>query len=259
VPDLADEHFAHPLYLQMAALVALRGERLQSAEALQRAVLNHERRYWGRVLSSDGTALDENERLATLLMTLATLAGSIPTERSIEKAWSSLREDKAQLKRVFRGLEPLYPAQQGLQGLRPDLIGEALVTRSLLTGAGSELLRLVMTGERALHLSGLTVLARILRNRSDLEPLIEDALSEHLPACIDEMMDVCIETPSCLPETAERAFQRLSPSKRRQLAAIIARRTEHDIVQLNGLAALARHSIFETLKTKLDKKKQPNR
>jgi hypothetical protein len=79
VPDLEAEHFGRPLYLQMAALLALHGERPTTAEGLTKALLNHEVRYWRGLLTSFGWA--EPERLAAQLLALATLAGGFATPR----------------------------------------------------------------------------------------------------------------------------------------------------------------------------------
>jgi glycosyltransferase involved in cell wall biosynthesis len=51
VPDLLGDHFERPLYVQMAALLALYGERPTTAQGLTKALLNHERRYWLGVLA----------------------------------------------------------------------------------------------------------------------------------------------------------------------------------------------------------------
>ena len=82
VPDLEAEHFGRPLYLQMAALLALHGERPTTAEGLTKALLNHEVRYWRGLLAPFGWA--EPERLALQLLALATLAGGFATPREAQ-------------------------------------------------------------------------------------------------------------------------------------------------------------------------------
>lgn len=255
-PDLSEAHFARPLYIQMAALMALRGERPKSAEGLPRAVINHERRYWGRVLYGLEQGRDDIEQQAALLMTLATLANGITTERSIEELWRLIGEDKSLLKRLFKALSPLYPDRQGLQGLRPDLIGEALVAQSLLGSSGPALLDAVLRkGDSRLRQSSLTVLARLLRNRADISAMLEDALAKNFLTCADDLVQVCIETPSPLPQIVENAYRRLPIMSQSQVAGVLDPRFEFEILPLTGLNILIRQSIVN--KKAEQKRKKP--
>jgi glycosyltransferase involved in cell wall biosynthesis len=45
IPDLSADHFEKPLYIQMAALLALHGEQPTSADGITKAILTHEQRY----------------------------------------------------------------------------------------------------------------------------------------------------------------------------------------------------------------------
>ncbi|MBO0496882.1 tetratricopeptide repeat protein [Pseudomonas sp. Marseille-Q1929] len=245
LPNMEDAHFARPLYIQMAALMALRGERPRSAESLQRAVVNHEKRYWGKALSLVRGDSVEYERQAALLMTLATFSNGIATERSIEKAWVAAGENKSQLRRVFTSLSSLYPDRQGLQGLRPDLIGEALVAQSLLARDGAQIIDIVISGEKRLRRSSFTVLARLLRNRADLFALVEGALIRRFVLCIDEVIAVCIETPSPLPEIFQSAYEKLSKPQKLQAAGILEKRLHHEVLQLTTLDVLVSKTITE--------------
>lgn len=249
-PALLEEHFSRPLYIQMAALMTLRGERPKSAEALPRALINHEQRYWGRVLSP-GNDRDEEVRLATLLMTLATLGNGLFLDRQCEDLWVALKEDKSELRRLFKALTPLYSERQRLQGLRPDLIGEALVARSLLGLKGELLLNTVLAkGNGQLRQTTLTVLARLLRNRHDLTTLVEEALTNNFLNCTSEMVAVCIETPDKLSTLVERAYQRLPKGKKSQATALLNSKIELDVLPLTGLKLL----ICETLAEKTEEK-----
>lgn len=239
LPNLNEAHFSLPLYIQMAALMALRGERPKSAEALPRALINHERRYWGRALDVLGPEGSNFEREAALLMTLATLSNGIATVRSIEETWKQLGEDKRYLKDIFKILCPLYPDRQGLQGLRPDLIGEALVAGTLLGFGGADLLDTVLSkGGARVRQACLTVLARLLRNRTDISTVLEDVLVKNFMICADDLVTVCIETPSELPLTIERAFLRLPNTHQWQVAGILGPRFRYENFPLADLAAL---------------------
>jgi DNA polymerase III delta prime subunit len=257
MPDLKDSYFSRPLYIQMAALMALRGERPRSAEALQRALVNHEKRYWGKVLATDASDNGDQVRQATLLMTLATISNSVSTERSIEDAWARLGEKKSNLRRLFQTLAPLYPDRQGLQGLRPDLIGEALVAQSLLGQNGTIILEVIFDGPKKLRQTGFTILARLLRNRTDLASIIEDVLTRKFSTCVDDIISVCIETPSPLPQIVERAFKKLPKPQKLQAAGLLAPLLHLDILQLTGLDVLVCQSIALKRKEHAQKKQTP--
>jgi hypothetical protein len=254
-PDLSEAHFAHPLYIQMAALMALRGERPRSAEALPRALVNHERRYWHKAISAKEEASGDDESHAALLMTLATLSNGIVTERAIESVWQEAGADRTLLKPIFRTLAPLYPGRQGLQGLRPDLLGEALVAQTLLSSRGADLINAVLSrGDGSLRHSSLTVLARVLRNRPEIAGTMEDALSRNFLTCIDDLIAVCIQTPSPLPHLVERAFGRLERQQRWQASGMVAKWLEFEVLPLAGLAVQIGETSLEKAKSKLTRR-----
>ncbi len=246
-PALNEEHFSRPLYIQMSALMTLRGERPKSAEALPRALVHHEQRYWSRVLSSNIEG-DDHVRLATLLMTLTTLGNGLFLDREIEKIWENFNEDKRDLKKLYKALTPLYSERERLYGLRPDLIGEALVTQSLLSPKGELLLDTVLAkGSSRLRHSALTIISRILRNRPDISPMIEDALSKNFLICLNEALDVCISTPDKLSAIAERAYERLPKKQKSQAATLLNNRIEFNVLPLTGLKLLACTDLVEKL------------
>lgn len=238
-PSLIEPHFALPLYIQMAALLALRGERPKSAESLARALVSHERRYWRKAVTALGGVGTEREQQAALLMTLSTLCNGIASDRDIEPLWRSIDLEKGRLKSLFRTLTPLYPDRQGLLGLRPDLLGEALVAQTLLSSHGANLLNAVLSNNNApMRHASLTVLARLLRYRPDLAAMLEEAIFLNLPACASELIAVCIETPSPLPTLVESAFKRLPKPKRWQIAGAVGKQVEFNVLPLLGLRVL---------------------
>lgn len=255
-PRLDEAHFARPLYIQMAALMALRGERPKSAESLPRAMLSHERRYWGRVLSGLDGNRSEHEEQSALLMALATLANGIATDRMLEQVWISIGEDKAQLKRLFKLLAPLYPDRQGLQGLRPDLIGEALVAQIILSPAGSKLLDAILGESNSTYRqSCLTVLARLLRYRDDLRTHVEDALVKNFILCAVDLIKISIETPSPLPQLIENAYQRLPSRIKEQATGLLMPLLRFEIIPLAVLDILVHQNFANKRHEQYQKKK----
>ncbi len=244
-PSLVEAHFAHPLYIQMAAFLALQGERSISAEALPRALINHERRYWRKALAGQSDFNEHNESQAALLMTLAVLTNGVTTDRSIESIWQRAGGEKTLLKPLFKLLTPLYPDRQGLQGLRPDLLGEALAAQTLLDDDGQTILSAVLAhgGERERR-AALTVLARLLRSRSDINVVIEKTLTANYGRCAEELVQTCIETPSPLSKLAATAFERLARGEQLQIAGVLKKHLRFDVVQLGELDTVVQTTLL---------------
>ncbi len=241
-PELKGEHFRRPLYLQMAALLALHGERPTTAEGLTKALLNHERRYWQGILTEHHGP--EPVRQAHLLLTLATLAGGFATPREAKPYWEQAIEEKshkASLAPLFATLKPLYPGKQGLEPVRPDLLGEALVAQALLQEATAQPLLAAVLSSRANQSTrrhALTVLARLSNHRPDLHEVLVEALAQQLPGCCQDLVAVGIATQGNLPSLAERAFSRLSISGKRQSTGLLKPLLREKSIQFAGLTCL---------------------
>jgi tetratricopeptide (TPR) repeat protein len=249
-PDLNAEQFHSPLYLQMAALLTLLGEHTPNAELLPQSLVRHEQRYWRRM----GAGSDSE---ANLLMSLTTLVGYAPTVRAVEPLWLAAGGHPASLKPLFASLSPLYPAQQGLGALQPDLLGEALIASQVLGLSGAALLDAAL-GEKASSAQrahALTALARLLRYRADLSSPLQIALCKHFTRCAQALFQVCIQTPGPLSLVAEQSFKQLTPALARQVAGQLESNFEHEVLPLAGLELLIR----ETLNTQaLHRCQKPN-
>jgi glycosyltransferase involved in cell wall biosynthesis len=246
IPDLTAEHFSRPLYLQMAALLALHGERPTSAQGLTKALLNHERRYWHGLFTS--AEFIEPARHAEQLLALTTLAGGFPTARAALPYWQ--RADTCALSQMsfnqlFSALVPLYPGEQGLQAIRPDLLGEGLVAQALLRTTASDLLGTVLSREatQEVRLHALTVLARLANRYHELHETITESLLRDFAACCRELIAVATATPSSLPILAEAAFVRLPIVTKDQIVGMLKFQMVEDSVQL----ARFNCAIFEHL------------
>ncbi|MFH1079603.1 MAG: tetratricopeptide repeat protein [Pseudomonadota bacterium] len=257
IPELTAVHFERPLYVQMLALLALHGERPTTAQGLTKALLNHERRYWRRLLSHFGWA--EPERLALQLLALATLAGGFATPRAAEPYWTiangTLRS--VDFNALFQTLVPLYPSsKQGLQGVRPDLLGEALVAQALLCPEGTALLDAVLSSSAgaSIRRHALTVLARLSGQRLDLHETLVDALVHHFSHCYQEMIPVAIETPGRLSNLAETAFTRLQTTSKSQIAGLLEPFFHEESVQIVGLGCLVMEYLVEKCHQKISKR-----
>jgi glycosyltransferase involved in cell wall biosynthesis len=234
LPDLAADYYSQPLLVQIAAMMTLHGEHAQSSEGLIRSLVNHERRYWGNLLGQSSTSSDQ----ASQLMCLSTLFNGIQIPRLIEPIWEHARcGTKRELKDLFTQLAQLYPSKSGLEGLRPDLIGEALATQVLLSPVGSAMLNGILgkVNNRMRH-QAWTVFARIVRYRADFMPLLQAATVANYSRNVMDAMDVCCQTAGPLSEVLEGAFDELSMNQKRQIAGLISPRFGEDVIPLNGLA-----------------------
>ncbi|BCS55434.1 tetratricopeptide repeat protein [Geobacter sp. SVR] len=256
-PDLSFDYFERPLYVQMAALLALHGERPITAEGLTRALLHHERRYWRGLFNTFGWA--EPESLAQQLLALATLAGGFATPKEAGSYWSAAGLSVlsgSDFNTLFSTLAPLYPGKQGLQAFRPDILGEALVAQTLLQPECGNLLNAVLarTASQTIRRHALTVLARLSGSRIELYETLITVLTSHYADCCQDLVAVAVETPSDLPILAEVAYLRLAPAARSQVTGMLTSVVARESVQLAGLSCVMAEFMAEKARQKLEKK-----
>ncbi len=237
IPELAGEYFGRPLYLQMAALLALHGERPTTAQGLTRALLNHERRYWRGLFV--GHDIPQAEHYAEQLLTLTTLAGGFATLKAALLFWERTNGkilSSAQFNHLFNALIPLYPGKQGLQPVRPDLLGEALVAQALLRPTAIDMLDVLLGKEasQSVRLNALTAIARLSDHYPELHETLTETLVRHFAHCWQEFLLVATETPSDLPVLAEAAFVRLPANIKGQVTGLLKSRVGEESVQLTS-------------------------
>jgi glycosyltransferase involved in cell wall biosynthesis len=256
-PDLGGDHFERPLYVQMAALLSLYGERPTTAQGLTRALLNHERRYWLGLLAHFNWP--EPERQAEQLLALSTLSGGFATPRAAQPYWEHAKASvisTGEFNSLFREVATLYPGAQGLQALRPDLLGEALVAQALLRPLGDTLLDAVLDSSagQLVRLNALTVVARISTQRADLDETLVAALARQYGNCGVDVVAVSTETASRLPKLAEAAFERLSSGMKSQVAVPLSKLLKEESVQLDGLGCLVFGYLARKARDQFEKK-----
>jgi glycosyltransferase involved in cell wall biosynthesis len=257
IPVLLGEHFERPLYVQMAALLALYGERPTTAQGLTKALLNHERRYWVGLLTQFNWP--EPERRAEQLLALTTLAGGFATPRAAEPYWQQAKGgvlNSADFNSLFRAIVALYPGTQGLEALRPDLLGEALVAQALLRPGADTLLDSVLSSIAAqpIRRNALTVLARLSTNRLDMGETLIEAISRQFRYCYQDIIAVSTETPSRLPTLAESAFERMSSGDKSQVTGLLAPLLLEESVQLAELSCMVLGYLVEKSREKFERK-----
>jgi glycosyltransferase involved in cell wall biosynthesis len=255
-PELEAEHFSRPLYLQMAALLALHGERADSPNGLTDGILRHEFRYWKGIALSERS--EDGARLIGQLMASATLTGGLQTERD---AWDTLSRagillpPRAEIARLFRALCPLYPGRQGLQPLQPDLLGEALIA-SLITSQGSEAqIDCVLAGPTttAQREHALTVLTRTVRLRPGLTDQLRDALTRNFNQVWRQAIKVGRESGAPLSAITCSAFLALRDQVKMQVADPVLCELESSSLQWDPLTLLASDVRVAHTKMKFDR------
>jgi len=256
-PDLSALHFGHPLYLQMAALLALHGEQALTAKGLTKALLNHERRYWQNLFAN--SALTNPAQLAQKLLTLSTLVGGYATAKEAIKDWKSAYGKlvtEAEFNQLFANLAPLYPGKQGMQAIRPDLLGEALIADSLSHVTDSALLNTVLgaTTSQAVRRHSLTVLARLTNQRTELDDTLISGLRNNLIHCGADFIEIAKGTPSKLPSLCAKAFDQLQPTEKSQVSGVLRERILEESIELAAFACTIQKYLVEKSKKKLGKK-----
>jgi cold shock CspA family protein/glycosyltransferase involved in cell wall biosynthesis len=136
VPCLSERQFDRPLYLHLAALAALEGQRPEGADALLRDQLQREWRYWCAI---HGSAIADYDDWSDA-MAYVILRQGIDTDQ----LRGALKELGVCAPDLAVALQRSYPAVDRIAALEPDLIAEALLRERLAEHRGSALLDAVM-------------------------------------------------------------------------------------------------------------------
>ncbi len=168
-PNLNDPRYARFLYVHMAALATVQGRPVTAATLLN-DTLDHEQRFWLTRFphgdSLDGQLLTEKIGRAISALTLVGGAPDRPTAKKIVAQATEASDDKLTL-----FLHTLYPGNQRTAGhiayaggLEPDLLGEAMVLRTLIkepTEVGPYLDRIFESADQGALRTGFEVLGRL--------------------------------------------------------------------------------------------------
>jgi hypothetical protein len=202
VPDLTREHFDRALYLHMAALAALQGERIESAEGALRETLKHERLFWDQQVSDlrlDGTWEPlVRKGLETLVAAITLVGGAQSREHAqsiLDRTIGNSPLQGQHADALLRLLRDLYVSAEDTgrlcDPLQPDLLGEELVAENLNSEFLGQLLEESTLEE---GYSTLTVLTRLAQRRPSLSSWIGVALGSNLEMLAQAAIDVAVET-----------------------------------------------------------------
>lgn len=260
VPDLEQEDFKRALYLHMAALAALAGERAETGRDALARTLGHERIFWRNQV--DELGLDRalsavvREALEPAVAALTLVGGAADLAQARELLDQILESFplRSDLPATMIGLlRRLYGGSQGPDGryldpLQPDPLGEQLVAECLARDV--RLLDKVFqkAGLQAAH-SILTVLTRLARRRPEASPWLRTALQNHLEDLAEISLNVAVETGDPIGiELAQVVDQHSSAELARKLMDLCAQDKYSGSVPLREVDLVATRKTLESLR-----------
>jgi hypothetical protein len=189
-PDLARKDFDHVLYLHMAALAAIRGERIESAEGALQQTLAHERLFWDQQVSNlrlDGTWTSLVKDALASAVAAVTLVGGAKSLQHAQRILDRLLKDSPLQTQhavaLLNLLRQLYMGSEEdgryIDPLQPDLLGEELIAHALSTDGG--FLGRILKGRDSHEGYSVTiVLTRLAQRRPSLADWIDADLYSRL-------------------------------------------------------------------------------
>lgn len=183
LPDLLDRHFANVLFIHLAAMAALSGERPETASSLLEATLRRERRYWHEAAKAQNLPASFHHGLdqAVAMLTLRGGAKDGSDVRRIVESVPGLHGASTEtINKVLEVLRTFYAVSGRIDALRPDMLGERLISQEL--AKDSSLLEAVLgrKANEATSRSALVVLNRLARQSPSDVIWLERGLQQHL-------------------------------------------------------------------------------
>jgi glycosyltransferase involved in cell wall biosynthesis len=163
VPRLSHSLFDRPLYLHLAAVAALEGQRPVSADALLRDQLQREWRYWRLRY---GEAVADYDDWADALTYIALCQGADVGRLSVDLESLGIR-----IPALAQALQLSYPRGDAMIApLEPDLIAEELLRERLAESRGAALLDAVLGANTEHVVAARSVIARLAANPGPIDP-----------------------------------------------------------------------------------------
>ena len=234
-PELERAVLERVLYLHMAALASVGGERIEDASDALAKTLDHERRFWTRRI--DDLVAEKTQRhllrkavpRAVAALTLTSGAAGDGATRLISAATEdlALRDDlRATLDELL--LRPLYGDGIHLGGLEPDLLGEELVS-SCLAVEPSLLGRVVEVADADGRASALTVLTRLARRRPAEGRWLTQAFEGH----VEELAEIALTVAVDIGDPVGRVLAECMGGASEELAKRLMDRCDREDYQLS--------------------------
>lgn len=221
VPRLRADHFARPMLVVSAALLAAGDPALDiaamsAAELMEEILDRHEARHWQRWNDRlDAGLAPEDQRRAVAVAGL--LGGDTEAEAvAVARLVPGLgRADDERVRKVTRWLARLYgdgrlDTQPTIVSLEPDLLAEALIAREL-TGTPTLLGNALEQAGDSQLARALVVLSRAAAVREQLADLAREALDVRLPQIVANL-SAQQGQPSALVAATRQAVLTLRPA-----------------------------------------------
>lgn len=213
LPPLEQSLFGHPLYIHLAALAALEGQRPASAHALLEEQINREWRYWKHGPGTDLPYADWADALALLALT----GGARSTAACA--AW--LQElGLAKAPELSEALAERYPGHPGIAPLQPDLLAEWLLRQCL---GEDRRLSIASLALKYAPDSTVTVLGRLCAFDNPRPRIVDETLVSSLasgwPALGQKLIEVAHASAPGLGQLLAQSWQHMLEDQQAQLAA----------------------------------------
>lgn len=211
--DLSAPHFANVLFIHLAAMAALSGERPETATTLMEATLRRERRYWHEAARAQELerSLYPGVDQAVAMLTLRGGAKDAADARRVLESVPVLRcAGQDVFNRVLEVLSAFYMVSGRIDALRPDILGERLISQELAKAPALVDAVLGQEANEAAIRSALVVLNRLARQSSSDVIWLQRGLRQHLSlrtgaAAVAVAIESGDPIGKVLAETLERA------------------------------------------------------
>lgn len=133
--DFNNDTFSLPLFVHLAALASVRGRQLARGDELLDDVISREKRFWDTRVEALGLNAQRHSALLSQAIALVTLVGGCRSRSRVRDLVSSVPLAAGlpaiDLEAIAGMLCELYPTPEDLGSLRPDVLGEELVSTEL--------------------------------------------------------------------------------------------------------------------------------
>jgi len=250
----------------MAALAALRGERIESAQDALERTLEHERRFWrSRIkdLRLDGARSSSLEEAVEPAVAALTLVQGVADEGRARDLLQHTRNPPGLPTDLFESLLGLLKTLYGgteslrfLEPLQPDSLGEQLVAERLRRDSGW-LSKVIVEASLEERMGVLVVLFRLAQRRPEAHRWLEGALRNHLEDLAEAAVLVTIATGDLMGKTLAEIL-RTHPSKDvAKLIMDLCNREEFQAsIQLSEVALIATQNILDSIRATGDTSEQ---
>jgi len=193
--SLREEHFARPLFVSVASLLACQHadldiDALGEEELMLEVIDRHETRYWEQMADRHRLVLDQDAQRSSVAV--ATLVGARDEADAVAlvDVVPGFSDATGERKRaIATWLSSLYAsgtlsASPAIGALEPDPLAEALIARELR--ARPQLITGVLSLRSVAQLShALAVLTRVSERRTDLQAAVRETLDAQLGALVE--------------------------------------------------------------------------